>query len=150
MSEVRNWADNPRLNRWLERQRADFPAWAQETGQHWDFTVESLDRLEELLRKRFASWEEVHAAQDDPAVAVPAWYLGEVQNRHYGTSWYCNPVIPDHPDQEGRPFVQAPAGEEGQYEDDIPPLCNPFSEIRGLFVRSPDEHLRDIVTQYGG
>ena len=88
MNDVRNWAGNPRLNTWLERQRADFPAWARETGQQWDFTVESLDRLEELLRKRFAGWEELHA--------------------------------------------------------------DPFGEIRGLFVRSPDHRLRDVMTRYGG
>ncbi|MEU4690289.1 hypothetical protein [Actinoplanes sp. NPDC023714] len=140
-----DWADNPRLTTWLAAQQAAFPAWSERTGQDWDFSIDSLDRLERLLRQRFAGWDEVRAAEEaeDPAVTVPAWYLGEVQNRHCGTAWHRNPVAPVHPDQPGTPFVQRP----GDDEDEVP-LSNPFTEIRGLFVRGPGERLRDVVTRY--
>jgi hypothetical protein len=145
-----DWADNPRLNGWLAAQQAAFPAWSGATGQDWDFSVGSLDRLETLLRERFTDWDELIAAEEaeDPAVTVPAWYLGEVQNRHCGTSWYRNPVVPTHPDQPKTPFVQLPEDPEAGYEDDVPPGSNPFTEIRGLLVRDPGDHLRDVVIRY--
>ncbi|MBB2940349.1 hypothetical protein FB565_000053 [Actinoplanes lutulentus] len=143
-----NWADNPRLNTWLASQEAAFPAWSSETGQQWDFSVDSLDRLEQLLRERFAGWDELLAAEDEPVVTVPAWYLGEVQNRNCGTSWYRNPVVPTHPDQPKTPFVQLPEDPEAGYEDDVPPGSNPFTEIRGLFVREDGRRLRDVVSRY--
>ncbi|GID91311.1 hypothetical protein ACFQFC_11055 [Amorphoplanes digitatis] len=147
-----DWADNPRLNTWLAAQQAAFPAWSRETRQDWDFTVDSLDRLERLLRERFAGRAELVAAEESgrPEVLVPGWYLGEVLNRNYGTAWHRNPVEPTHPDQPKTPFVQLPEepGAEYEDEDDIPPVCNPFTEIRGLFVRGPDDHLRDAVIRY--
>ena len=147
-----DWADNPRLNTWLAAQRKAFPDWARETGQAWDFTVDSLDRLEQLLRERFAGRDDVVAAEEagHPAVMVPGWYLGEVLNRNYGTVWHRNPVEPTHPDQPKTPFVQHPEDPGAQYEDeeDLPPVCNPFTEIRGLFVRGPGERLRYAVIRY--
>ena len=56
---MHDWADNPRLNTWLAAQHAAFPGWTRDTGQPWDFTVGSLDRLEQLLRARFAVGEAV-------------------------------------------------------------------------------------------
>jgi hypothetical protein len=149
-----DWTDNPRLNTWLAAQQQAFADWSQETGQPWDFTVDSLDRLEQFLRERFAGWDDLLVAEEaeQPAVMVPGWYLGEVLNRNYGTVWHRNPVEPTHPDQPRTPFVQLPEDPGAEYEDkdedDIPPVCNPFTEIRGLFVRGPGEHLRDAVTRY--
>ncbi|BAL87692.1 hypothetical protein AMIS_24720 [Actinoplanes missouriensis 431] len=145
-----DWTDNPRLNSWLARQEAAFPAWSVATGQQWDFSVESLDRLEKLLLDRFGGWDDMLAAEEaeDPDVMVPGWYIGEVQNRNCGTSWHRNPVEPTHPDQPKTPFVQLPDDPGAGYEDDIPPGNNPFTEIRGLFVPQPNRHLRDVVTRY--
>jgi hypothetical protein len=42
----------------------------------------------------------------------------------------------------------ADPGAEYEDEDDLPPVCNPFTEIRGRFVRGPDNHLRNAVTRY--
>ncbi|MFF0371728.1 hypothetical protein [Micromonospora sp. NPDC005087] len=155
-----DWADNPRLNTWLAAQQTAFPVWSRETGQAWDFTVDSLDRLDQLLRERFAGWDDLLAAEEaeQPAVMVPGWYLGEVLNRNYGTVWHRNPVEPTHPDQPKTPFVQflKDPGAEEEYEDEddyvdednLPPICNPFIEIRGLFVRRPNDHLRDVVIRF--
>ncbi|MET8152194.1 hypothetical protein ACIBSW_18135 [Actinoplanes sp. NPDC049668] len=147
-----DWADNPRLNDWLAIQQAAFPAWSRETGQEWDFTVDSLDRLERLLRERFAGRDDLVAAEEaeQPAVMVPGWYLGEVLNRNYGTAWHRSPVEPTHPHQPKTPFVQLPEDPAAEYEDeeDRPPVCNPFTEFRGLFVRGPGERLRYAVDRY--
>jgi hypothetical protein len=164
-SEEQDWVDNPRLNAWLARQEAAFPTWAGQTGQEWDFTPGSLNQLEDLLRRRFSTWEEVNAAQEDPIVTVPAWYVGEVQNRHYGTVWHCDPQPPEnHPDQDGTPFVLMPEEPRDEYEEyeeyerqkngelyedeDYRPGSNPFVEIRALFVRGPDNKLHDVLTRY--
>ena len=156
MSGDQDWTDNPRLNAWLSRQREAFPEWAARTGPGWDFSAESLDRLEQQLRTRFSSTTEVRAAQEDPSVSVPAWYLGEVQNRTYGSVWHANPVLPvGLPDQDGTPFVRMPEEPGDEYEEDelyedenYVPGSNPFVEIRGLFVRGPDNRLRDVLDQY--
>ncbi|MEU9487996.1 hypothetical protein AB0D83_30875 [Streptomyces decoyicus] len=41
-------AHNPVLEKWLEQQRTGFPAWAKERAGRgpWEFTVDSLPRLE--------------------------------------------------------------------------------------------------------
>ncbi|MDG4809523.1 hypothetical protein O7634_22475 [Micromonospora sp. WMMD1120] len=80
-----DWADNPRLNAWLAAQRRAFPAWSRQSGQAWDFTVTSVDRLERLLRARFTGWDDLLSAEEaeQPAVLVPGWYLGEVLNRRH-------------------------------------------------------------------
>jgi hypothetical protein len=153
-SEDQDWADNPRLNAWLAEQEAAFPAWAGETGQQWDFTPESLDRLEDLLRDRFSTWDEVKAAEADPIVSVPAWYLGEVQNRHHGTAWYCNPQPPsDLLAEDGTPVVLVPEkphdeDEDEEADDDYRVGSNPTAEIRALFVRRPENRLRDVLIRY--
>jgi hypothetical protein len=79
-------AHNLVLEKWLEQQRAAFPAWAeQRVGPPWDFTVDSLPRLEALIRDAFTSPAEARAVMDTALVAVAAWYLGEVHNRTFGT-----------------------------------------------------------------
>ncbi|MGC4748065.1 hypothetical protein ACLQ28_20765 [Micromonospora sp. DT201] len=115
-----DWADNPRLNTWLTAQQTAFPVWSRETGQAWDFTVDSMDRLEQLLRERLAGRNDLLAAEavEQPTVAVPGWYLGEVLNRNYGTVWHRNPVEPTHPDQPKTPFVQFPQDPGAEYEDE--------------------------------
>ena len=116
---------------------------ASRTSRRADRSGLPVHRLDDLLAAEEA---------EQPAVMVPGWYLGEVLNRAYGTVWHRNPVEPAHPDQPRTPFVQLPpdpaADDEDRDTDDAPPVCNPFTEIRGLLVRGPDDHLRDAVTRY--
>lgn len=159
-SDEQDWADNPRLNAWLAKQEAAFPEWVKQTGQEWDFTPESLDRLEDLVRRMFSTWEEAKAAEDDPILSVAAWYLGEVQNRHYGTVWQCRPYPPQGPLQDNTPFVIVPEEPRDEYDErdedeeelyrdeDYRPACDPADEIRALFVRGPENRLRDVLTRY--
>ncbi|WP_406003853.1 hypothetical protein [Streptomyces sp. NBC_00829] len=155
------WADNPRLNAWLAAQQADFPAWDAAHGGGWDFGPSSLDRLERLIRSRFSTWEETDGARDTVLLSVAAWYLGEVQVRHCGASWRCDPDEPDEPVVAGgHPLVtiarenmtadECARLDTGDDDDDgfVPvPVIDPASRIRSLYA-SPDSHLHDVFTWY--
>ena len=79
-------------------------------------------------------------------MTVPAWYFGEVQNRHYGTAWESRPG-----DEQANPFVRLPSDEEEDelYERFVP-ACDAVAELTALFLRGPDNHLRDQLRQYTG
>ncbi|EHR61019.1 hypothetical protein [Saccharomonospora cyanea] len=149
------WADNPRLNLWTAAQAAAFETRSPLDSGGWDFSIESLDRLEDLLRRRFASYEDIMAAHDTELVSVAAWYLGEVHVRHYGAQWRCRP----EPDPQGlgndQPYVTIPVSRADEYPpaDDDPdgdgrPLTVPVNELDALFLRGPGHHLRDTLTRY--
>ncbi|NDZ80652.1 hypothetical protein G3I19_19385 [Streptomyces sp. SID10853] len=150
------WADNPRLRTWLTAGRDAFPAWSAEHGGGWDFTPASLDRLEELVRSRFTTWQEADGARDTTLLQVAAWYLGEVQVRHCGARWRCDPDEPERPPVAGGyPLVTVPRTEltdAEQYrlareeeEDGNPtPVVDPAARIRALFT-AQDSHLREVI-----
>src|SRR4051794_38596995 len=115
MSEQR-WTEHPRLTAWLQEQEAGFPGWAAAHPGVWDFSLESIDRLESVVRAEFSSWDDVFARRRSPEVTVPAWYLGEVCVRA-GALWKHNPQTP--PDAWEAPFVGVPDDpmEDPDYED---------------------------------
>lgn len=95
------WADNPRLNAWIAAQAASFDMCSPFDMGGWDCSIESLDQLEDLLRGRFTSYEDIKAARDSQLVTLAAWYLGEVHIRHHGAQWQCQPE-PDPPGPRAR------------------------------------------------
>ncbi|GLW34640.1 hypothetical protein [Actinoplanes regularis] len=143
------WSKNPRLRTWLTTQEAAFPGWVAETGQEWDFSTRSLQSLALWIRGRFASAEQVRAQREDPAVAVPAWYLGEVKNRHAGTIWQCRPNL--DPEVSSDPFVITPITEaqlvrleqcgELSDEEDHRPSWHPIDELIEVARRDREHHL---------
>ncbi|MFE2373596.1 hypothetical protein [Streptomyces sp. NPDC059398] len=150
------WADNPRLRAWLAAQEGAFPAWSAGHGGGWDFTPGSLDRLEALVRARFTTWQEADAARESELLQVASWYLGEVQVRHCGARWRCDPDEPDRPPVAGGyPLVTVARTElseaeqellarEEEEEGDPTPVVDPAARIRALFT-TPDSHLREVV-----
>lgn len=151
------WADNPRLNTWLATQREAYPAWAAEHGGDWDFTIDSLERLEALLRSTFATWEDANDAADGPLLSLAAWYVGETLLRPYGAQWRCVPTPPD-PELPvgGQPILiialetmteqELTALEKEEARGDDPrPYVEPISEILSLFAVGPDHRLRDAL-----
>jgi hypothetical protein len=80
------------LSTWLERQAAAFPDWVATHAPdgRWDFSADSLDALETVLRRVAADQE----ALDGPALRgfrdVAAWYHGEVMRRGLGGRWTFN------------------------------------------------------------
>ncbi|MFC7304561.1 hypothetical protein ACFQVC_10085 [Streptomyces monticola] len=164
--------DNPRLHAWLADRREAFADWAERadpaagSAAAWDFSPESLDRLEALVRARFATGEEMEAAQDDWFLAGAAWYLGEVQVIHCGARWQLNPEPYDETRRD-EPEVVEPGrdedsedGEEGgeygdgEYGDDFDHDDYEYDEDEydddadGYgHVCVPAEHLRDLITR---
>ncbi|MFJ9417301.1 hypothetical protein ACIRPT_24390 [Streptomyces sp. NPDC101227] len=128
-------AHNPLLEDWLARLKDAFPAWA---GQHkargpWDFTVDSLPRLEALFRDTFPSTEDARANIDEPRLAVAAWYLGEVHNRTFHAQWQFHPSFADSNPHNFRPHVTLPWDRRDDFyrtdpehiEDDARPIYSP-------------------------
>ncbi|MEK2475567.1 hypothetical protein [Streptomyces noursei] len=161
-----DWCDNHRLHTWLAERRAAFPAWADAAGggtAAWDFSPASLDRLEDLVRGRFATYEEIAAARNDPFLVGAAWYFGEVQVRECGALWRCRPQPPEDPDDlHDVPMVQAPEpapdedqdededweDDEGDEDEDYVHICDPTGELRALLLRGPENHLRAALEHY--
>lgn len=153
MSE-QQWTDHPRLHAWLRQQEAAFPAWSAAHPGVWDFSPESVDRLEAVVRARFGTAAQVRAARQTPEVTVPAWYLGEVCVRA-GAVWKHNPDAPDDPEVWEGPFVGVPgdpmedADHEDLYEDeDYRPAAVPVAELRGMFAKDADWRLRNVVDEF--
>jgi hypothetical protein len=150
----REYADNPRLAAWRDEQRAAFPeALGTPRGaspEVWDFGAHSLDHLERLILRSFTSYEDFEENKGTPLVQVAAWYLGEVHNRLHGTQWQCAPEP-----ESGAPYVIIPYARRDEYPpaDDDPaqdgrPMCTPAGELSALFLRGPDNHLRDTLIPY--
>ncbi|MER5216554.1 hypothetical protein ABT063_39970 [Streptomyces sp. NPDC002838] len=145
------------LQTWLEERANSFDAWAEETGMpgRWDFTPESLDVLEDLVRSRYGSEEAVRAGRTDPFLQGAVWYVGETACRAKKLVWHYWPFAPARsplPDLFGAgqpgfidsPSVGKPRAREGQGTD-------PLGLIRTLFWTKDDidrpvtAHLRDIL-----
>ncbi|MFJ9410460.1 hypothetical protein [Streptomyces sp. NPDC101393] len=81
---------------WLRARAAGFEEWSRETGQaeSWDFSPESVDVLEEVVRGRYGSEEEIKVERDGLFVQGAVWYLGEVIRRStQETSWGYDPFL---------------------------------------------------------
>ncbi|MCV7287757.1 hypothetical protein H7J87_20745 [Mycolicibacterium wolinskyi] len=80
----RHLSDEQFLARWISEQQQTHPGWVQRYGdaEAWDFRVDSLDALEELIW-RIAS--EPEALLEDPInhdfLTGATWYLGETLRR---------------------------------------------------------------------
>ncbi|MGW2051468.1 hypothetical protein ACWCPF_40950 [Streptomyces sp. NPDC001858] len=73
-------ADRPELVRRLDRRAAGFAGWAREAGpgELWDYSPGSLDRMETVLRDRFADSGGLLAAKSGAFVQGVVRYVGEV------------------------------------------------------------------------
>ncbi|WP_407287259.1 hypothetical protein [Streptomyces sp. BP-8] len=152
-------SENDVLPLWLREQQSRFSAWVHEVGGLWDFSPESLDRLEAAVRERFTLLEEFREQEDDAFLQVASWYLGEVHNHHRGTQWQV------HPDGKGRfrwkwyPFVIPPWDRLDDYEDedgieyDARPIIDPLSSLRAVLLEPyerpyPGQTLRSELDDY--
>ena len=87
---------DPWLHRWLTERQQAFPGWAAATGPGncWDFTPESLDRLERLVRERIDDSNRLEDRADTFAQGA-IFYVGEVGRRHRGAHWEYLAIDPD-------------------------------------------------------
>ncbi|MDN0196947.1 hypothetical protein [Streptomyces sp. S.PNR 29] len=102
---------HPELVAWLETRAAGFERWARDTGapEYWNFSPESLDALEELVRRTFAAQEEIAAARSGEFVQGAVWYIGEVIRRSAPDAvWRYDPFTSDDriPERMFEPGVQ--------------------------------------------
>ncbi|MGH3317034.1 MAG: hypothetical protein ACRDO0_12900 [Nocardioidaceae bacterium] len=106
-------ATDPWLTDWLAARQEHFDSWAASTGApaDLDFTPESLDTLERLLRERVASVDDLKTAEHDDFVQGAVWYLGEVARRHRDARWHYVRLDPDAtggPSSRANPFAGSP------------------------------------------
>ncbi|WP_306323773.1 MULTISPECIES: hypothetical protein [unclassified Streptomyces] len=151
--------ENDVLPLWLAEQQSRFSEWVREVDGVWDFSPESLDRLEAAVRERYRTQEEFWGAEAERFLQVAAWYLGEVHNRHRNTQWQV------HPDAKGRhrwksyPFVIPPWDRVDDYEDedgieyDARPVVDPLVSLQNAVLEpaerpEPGETLRGELDAY--
>ncbi|MGH3647518.1 MAG: hypothetical protein ACRDTM_10130 [Micromonosporaceae bacterium] len=124
-SPVNAQADRPRhewLVNWLATREAGFAGWVTESGREadtWDFSEDSLDALESLVRQRIPTLEAIDEPANTDFVQGAVWYFGEVAVRHKGATWWYVPDDADSGGYEasgnpwvGEPYVMQP-GDDG-------------------------------------
>ncbi|GAB2962662.1 hypothetical protein GCM10027280_59390 [Micromonospora polyrhachis] len=82
-------ADTADLPTWLVRREADFADWtaAYAPGATLDFSRESLDALEEAVRRAVPTREDLVSTANREFLDGASWYLGEVIRRELGGQW---------------------------------------------------------------
>jgi hypothetical protein len=152
--------NNPRLHAWLQEQEKGFPQWAANHPGFWDFSPESVDRLQTALATEFSSWEEIRAAQHTPAITVPAWYFGEVCVRA-GAVWKYHPEPLEDPDNlddpepDLGPRVGVPGDPmddpdyEDPYDDEVyVPAALPIFDLSEALLDGSEGRLRRFVEEF--
>ncbi|GIG66199.1 hypothetical protein [Phytomonospora endophytica] len=87
------------LARWLAARASAADAWARAYApdEDWDFSPDSLSRLQELVRRKTPTKESLKDPANHDFREGAAWYLGEVLRRGVGGRWNHNPDGGDHP-----------------------------------------------------
>jgi hypothetical protein len=79
------------LASWLAHRTVAFPRWAADHAGHgpWDYSPESLDRLDALVRAVVRSPGDVADPAHGDLLNGAAWYFGEMLIRVKGGEWAC-------------------------------------------------------------
>jgi hypothetical protein len=132
--------EHPTLTAWLAERSTALSAWAADAFEgawRWNFHPDTLDWLETVVRRRFATAEEFDAARDEPFVQGACWYMGEVIRRAKGAVWQYVPFDP-----EAEPF--APGSRESAWTE-VPFVDQPDKRVGGAAV--PLGCLRELFLQ---
>ncbi|HEY1177074.1 MAG TPA: hypothetical protein VGF17_13035, partial [Phytomonospora sp.] len=80
------------LAAWLAERVATADVWARTFGPDgdWDFSADSLTRLQALVRRVTPRKEDLKDPANRAFRDGAAWYLGEVLRRHVGGRWNYN------------------------------------------------------------
>ncbi|MFH8569349.1 hypothetical protein [Streptomyces sp. NPDC017993] len=132
--------EHPALTAWLAEREEALKAWAEnafEGAWRWNFHPDTLDWLEAVVRRRFATVEEFDASRDEPFVQGACWYMGEVIRRNKGAVWQYIPFTPD-----------AEPGSPGSRESvwtEVPFVDQPDKRVGGAAV--PLGCLRELLLE---
>jgi hypothetical protein len=87
------------LAQWLAKREATVPGWVSAYGDlgAWDFSPESLDLLESLVRGVVVSLDDLTDPANRELLQGAAWYLGEVMIRTKGGEWELKEVFGSEP-----------------------------------------------------
>ncbi|WP_145787086.1 hypothetical protein [Kitasatospora atroaurantiaca] len=132
--------EDPALTAWLAERREALPAWAADAFEgawRWNFHPDTLDWLEAVMRRRFATVEEFDASRDEPFVQGACWYMGEVIRRNKGAVWQ---YIPFDPDAE----PGAPGSRESVWTE-VPFVDQPDKRLGGAAI--PLGCLRELLLE---
>ncbi|MBT2510789.1 hypothetical protein J7I98_34205 [Streptomyces sp. ISL-98] len=131
---------DPVLTAWLAERRKALSVWAEDAfdgAWRWNFHPDTLDWLEVVVRRRFATVEEFDASRDEPFVQGACWYMGEVIRRNKGAVWQ---YIPFDPDAE----PGAPGSRESVWTE-VPFVDQPDKRVGGAAI--PLGCLRELLLQ---
>jgi hypothetical protein len=100
------------LGPWLQRQEAAFRHWDPDGGP-WDFSPESIERLERALLSTVPAEDGADPDAGHPVLTAAAWYLGEVVVRAFHGRWTLYEGEPQPGDlTQGRPVVRLPGPDQ--------------------------------------
>ncbi|MFC9622206.1 hypothetical protein ACFTXM_20155 [Streptomyces sp. NPDC056930] len=143
---------HPDLLAWLTERAQRFEQWAEATGTPgtWDFSPQSLDALEDLIRSQYDSDAESLTARRGTFLQGACWYIGEVVCRTQGAVWKFEPFAVKGAEL---PPLFGEANPSGIVDDpcvgvpgeDTEEAIYPMGAVHGLF--STEDELGNPTTQ---
>ncbi|MFG2828350.1 hypothetical protein ACGFWI_12935 [Streptomyces sp. NPDC048434] len=132
--------EDPVLTAWLAEREKALSAWAEDAFEgawRWNFHPGTLDWLEAVVRRRFATVEAFDASRDEPFVQGACWYMGEVIRRNKGAVWQYLPF-----DADADPG--APGSRESAWTE-VPFVDQPDKRVGGAAI--PLGCLRELLLE---
>ncbi|MGW1651313.1 hypothetical protein [Streptomyces atratus] len=144
---------HPDLPAWLTERTQNFEQWAEDTSTPgtWDFSPQSLDALEDLIRSQYDSDAESLAARRGTFLQGACWYIGEVACRTQGAVWMFEPFAAKGAEL---PSLFGEADPSGVVDDpcvgipgeDTEEAIYPMGAVHGLF--STEDELGNPIAQH--
>ncbi|MER5850387.1 hypothetical protein ABT126_25910 [Streptomyces sp. NPDC002012] len=152
---------HPELLAWLTERAQNFEHWAEATSTPgtWDFSPQSLDPLEDLVRSQYDSDAARLAARRDAFLQGACWYIGEVLCRARGAVWKFEPFAVKGAEL---PSLFGEADPSGVIDDpcvgapgeDTEEAIHPMGAVHGLFSTEDElgnpieQHLSDVLGDF--
>ncbi|MFI6727242.1 hypothetical protein [Streptomyces atratus] len=143
---------------WLTERAQSFEHWAEATStpETWDFSPQSLDALEDLIRSQYDSDAETLTVRRDAFLQGACWYIGEVVCRTQGAVWKFEPFAAKGAEL---PSLFGEADPSGAIDDpcvgmpggDTEEAIYPMGAVHGLFSTEDElgnpiaQHLSDVL-----
>ncbi|MFF3122284.1 hypothetical protein ACFVRD_07895 [Streptomyces sp. NPDC057908] len=152
---------HPELLEWLTERAQNFEHWAEATSTPgtWDFSPQSLDVLEDLVRGQYDSDSARLAARRDAFLQGACWYIGEVLCRARGAVWKFEPFAVKGAELPSLFGEAEPSGViddpcVGAPGEDTEEAIYPMGAVDGLFSTEDElgnpieQHLSDVLGDF--